>query len=68
MRQLIEASEHISLLGYEEAEDLSTLLDLAEKKIYEVTQGKTSNKFVELKNILGEAWDRLDRLHKSKDE
>ncbi|MFA7252780.1 MAG: replicative DNA helicase [Candidatus Paceibacterota bacterium] len=68
MRQLIEASEHISLLGYEEAEDLSTLLDLAEKKIYEVTQGKTSNKFIELKDVLGEAWERLDKLHKSKDE
>lgn len=68
LRQLIEASEHISLLGYEEAEDLSTLLDLAEKKIYEVTQGKTSNNFVELKDVLGEAWERLDKLHKSKDE
>jgi len=68
MRQLIEASEHISLLGYEEAEDLSTLLDLAEKRIYEVTQSKTSNKFIELKDILGEAWERLDKLHKSKDE
>lgn len=68
MRQLIEASEHISLLGYEEAEDLSTLLDLAEKKIYEVTQGKTSNKFVELKDTLSEAWERLDKLHKNKDE
>ncbi len=68
MRQLIEASEHISLLGYEEAEDLATLLDLAEKKIYEVTQGKTSNKFIELKDVLGEAWERLDKLHKSKDE
>jgi replicative DNA helicase len=68
MRQLIEASEHISLLGYEEAEDISALLDMAEKKIYEVTQGKTSNKFIELKDILGEAWDRLDKLHKSKDE
>ena len=67
MRQLIEASEHISLLGYEEAEDLATLLDLAEKKIYEVTQVKTSNKFIELKDVLGEAWERLDRLHKSKD-
>jgi replicative DNA helicase len=68
MRQLIEASEHISMLGYEEAEDLSTLLDMAEKKIYEVTQGKTSNKFVEIKDILAEAWERLDKLHKSKDE
>lgn len=68
LRQLIEASEHISLLGYEEAEDISTLLDMAEKKIYEVTQGKTSNKFIELKDVLGEAWERLDKLHKSKDE
>lgn len=68
MRQLIEASEHISLLGYDEAEDLSTLLDMAEKKIYEVTQGKTSNKFIELKDVLGEAWERADKLHKSKDE
>jgi replicative DNA helicase len=68
MRKLIEASEHISLLGYEEAEDLSTLLDMAEKKIYEVTQSTTSNKFVEIKDVLGEAWERLDKLHKSKDE
>jgi replicative DNA helicase len=68
MRQLIEASEHISLLGYEEAEDITTLLDMAEKKIYEVTQGKTSNKFIEIKDALGEAWERLDKLHKSKDE
>jgi len=68
MRQLIEASEHISMLGYDEAEDISTLLDMAEKKIYEVTQGKTSNKFIEIKDALGEAWERLDKLHKSKDE
>jgi len=68
MRQLIEASEHISMLGYEEAEDLSTILDIAEKKIYEVTQGKTSNKFIEIKDVLAEAWERLDKLHKSKDE
>jgi replicative DNA helicase len=68
MRKLIEASEHISLLGYEEAEDISSLLDMAEKKIYEVTQGKTSNKFIEIKDALGEAWERLDKLHKSKNE
>jgi replicative DNA helicase len=68
MRQLIEASEQISMMGYDEAEDISALLDQAEKKIYEVTQGKTSNKFVQIKDVLGEAWERLDKLHKSKDE
>jgi replicative DNA helicase len=33
-----------------------------------VTQGKTSNKFIEIKDVLAEAWERLDKLHKSKDE
>jgi replicative DNA helicase len=68
MRQLIEASEHISLLGYEEAEDLSTLLDEAEKRIYEVTQSTTSNKFVEIKDVLPEALERWERLQNSNHE
>lgn len=68
MRKLIEASEHISLLGYEEAEDLPVLLDLAEKKIYEVTQKTSSNKFVEIKDVLPEALERWEKLQKSDHE
>jgi len=68
LRKLIEASEHISLLGYEEAEELSTLLDLAEKKIYDVTQGTTSNKFEEIRDVLPEALERWEKLQKSDHE
>jgi replicative DNA helicase len=68
MRKLIEASEHISLLGYEEAEDLPVLLDLAEKKIFEVTQKTSSNKFVEIKDVLPEALERWEKLQKSDHE
>jgi replicative DNA helicase len=68
MRNLIEAADFISELGYDEAQDLEELLDKAEKKIYEVTESPSLHKFIELKQALGEAWERLDHLHKSKDE
>ncbi|MDP2593666.1 MAG: replicative DNA helicase [bacterium] len=68
MRSLIEASEYISHLGYDEAGDLEELLDKAEKKVYEITNFSGVHKFIELKDTLGEAWERLDRLHRSKGE
>ncbi|MCH7529794.1 replicative DNA helicase [Patescibacteria group bacterium] len=68
MRALIEAADFISELGYDEEEELEEMLDKAEKKVYEVTESPTLHKFVALRETLGEAWDRIDRLHKSKDE
>lgn len=68
MRGLITAADYISELGYDESQELEECLDKAEKRIYEVTESPTLHKFVELKETLGEAWERLDRLHKSKDE
>ena len=68
MRSLIEASEYLGELGYAEAEDLENLMERAEKRIFEVTQRSGVHKFIELKETLGEAWERLDRLHKSGDE
>ena len=65
MRQLIETAEYLGELGYAEAEDLEQLMERAEKRIFEVTQRSGVHKFIELKETLGEAWERLDRLHKS---
>lgn len=65
MRNLIEAAEYLGELGYAEAEDLENLMERAEKRIFEVTQRSGVHKFVEIKDTLGEAWERLDRLHKS---
>ena len=68
MRNLIECSEDISRLGYDEAGELDQILDLAEKRVFDVTNYSSAHKFIELKDTLAEAWERLDRLHKSKDE
>lgn len=69
MRRLIEAAEHIGELGYGESENLEETLESAEHRLYELTQsGANTHKFFELKQMLGEAWERLERLHNSKEE
>lgn len=68
MRNLIAAAERVSELGWSEESDLEELLDKAEKSIFEVTNFSGTHKFIELKDTLAEAWERLDRLHKSRGE
>ncbi|MCW9054781.1 MAG: replicative DNA helicase [Candidatus Pacebacteria bacterium] len=68
MRNLIGAADHISELGYEESNDIEYVLDSAQSKILEVTNSPTLQKFVEIKDTLAEAWERLEHLHRSKDE
>ncbi|MFA6270367.1 MAG: replicative DNA helicase [Candidatus Paceibacterota bacterium] len=66
-RNLIAAADFISSLGYDEAEELEELLDQAQKKIYDVTNIASIHKFVEMKDELAEAWERLDKMHNSGD-
>ncbi len=66
-RNLINAGDFISSIGYEEEQEIDHILDQAQKKIYDVTNISSIHKFVELKEELTEAWDRLDRLHNSTD-
>jgi replicative DNA helicase len=68
MRNLISASEHIAELGFSEETDIEEILDQAEKRIFQVTNLSGSHKFVELKDTLVEAWDRIDHLHKTSGE
>ena len=67
-RRLIDAAEQISEMGFDESKDVDILLDTAEKQIFDITNSSSSSKFVALASTLDEAWERLDRLHKSKDE
>jgi len=67
MRKLIQCSDEICNMGFDEAGDLEVILDQAEKKIFEVTNFSMGHKFVEIKHALGEAYERYERLHHAKD-
>src|SRR3989344_1580936 len=68
MRNLINASEYVGELGFDESGEIYELLDKAEKRIFEVTNFTGTHKFIALKDTLAEAWERIDKLHNTKDE
>ncbi|MBX4216188.1 replicative DNA helicase, partial [Candidatus Parcubacteria bacterium] len=66
LRKLIEAADHIAEMGFKEEQDIEVLLDDAEKRIFNITSGTSGkHKFVAMKYILGDAWERIDKLHKT---
>ena len=68
LRGLIRAADEIAELGFSNPEDIDEALDTAEKKIYQVTQSPSAQKFIPLRHSLGEAFERLNRLHNAQDE
>jgi replicative DNA helicase len=68
LRNLIDAADHISNLGYSEDHEIDDVLDEAEKKIFGISNINLNNKFVPISTTLEEAWERLDRLHNSNEE
>lgn len=66
LRDLIKASYDISQLGYDESQDTENLLDLAEQKIFAISQNSNQQEFRPVKNVLEEAFERLDKLHQEK--
>ncbi len=69
MRELIDASEYISHLGFNEAGELDEIIDQAEKKVFDITQRYSSNQnFKELKPLLHEAFDRFEKLSSAEHE
>ncbi|PID51768.1 MAG: replicative DNA helicase [Candidatus Moraniibacteriota bacterium] len=68
LRKLIATAAEINELGYKESEDIETILDEAEQKIFGISQKSLKQEFTPIKTILGDAFDRLDELHKNKGE
>jgi len=64
LRDLISASHNIALLGYNEEDEIEVILDKAEKNIFSITQRSVTQKFLPIKEALGEAFERVDLLSK----
>jgi len=66
LRRLLNAAAEITELGYKEDEDVENILDESEQKLFGVSQKYLKQAFIPLKDVLGEAFDRIDELHKYK--
>jgi len=66
LRRLISAANDISELGYEETEDVESLLDQAEQRLFGISQKMLKQNFVPLTDMLSQAFERIDELHRER--
>jgi replicative DNA helicase len=64
LRRLIESASTIAAFGYQEEEDVDVLLDRAEQSLFGVSQKYLKQRFIPIKSILPEVFDRIDELHR----
>jgi replicative DNA helicase len=65
-RRLINASQDIASISYDENKSLQELIEEAETRLFEVSQRHVRQDITSLESILGESFDRLDDLHRNK--
>jgi len=64
LRRLLHAASDITELGYKEDDEVDSILDDAEQKLFQISQKYLKQNFVPIKSVLTEAFDRIDELHK----
>ena len=66
LRRLLSAAADITSLGYQEAEDVADVLDKAERSLFGVSQKFLKHAFTPIRDVLTDAFDRIDELHRQK--
>ncbi len=66
LRRLINSAAEITALGYQEADDVAEVLDKAERSLFNVSQKFLKHAFTPIRDVLTDAFDRIDELHRQK--
>ena len=66
LRNLIKVSNELIDLGYAENEEIDSIMDHAEKRIFEISQGKNQKGYSALKDILVESFAEIEKLYNQK--
>ncbi len=63
LRHLIATATDLVGMGYEDAESVDDLLDLAETRIFAISEDKVSRAFIPVKDILKGTFEHIERLY-----
>ena len=66
LRNLINSANELVSLGYDESEDVDKIMDLAEKKIFDLAQKKNTKGYTAIKYVLVESFAKLEELYNRK--
>jgi len=63
LRKLIKAGQDISALGFKENEEIDELIEEAEKSVFSVSRTFLRDRFVHIKDILAQTYEKISDLH-----
>lgn len=66
LRKLINAGNDIASISFEQKDDISVVLGIAESKIYDILQNKTTNDLTHIKEVLAENLANLEEMFQNK--
>lgn len=64
LRRLIESASEIASMGFHEENEVDFILDKAEQSLFSVSQKYLKQNFVPIKELLTDAFERMDELHR----
>ena len=66
LRSLIKYANEMVALGYDETEEVDSIMEIAEKKIFDLSQKKNQRGYTSIKDVLVESFAELERLYNQK--
>jgi replicative DNA helicase len=66
LRKLIRASNEIMGKSYEASDEVTSVIDMAEKSIFDISLNRSTQGFVHIKKILNTNFDKIEELYLNK--
>ena len=65
LRQLIKACEDISAAAFSQTDEVSTILDMAESRIYEIMESRANTELTHIRQAILQSYDNLSLLSRN---
>lgn len=68
LRKLIKVANDILKMGYGQTEEVDTIIEQTEKKVFDVLQDRNARGYSSLKEVLVTAFDTIERMYQNKNK
>lgn len=68
IRKLIKTAQDILRMGYAQTEEVDTIIEQTEKKVFDVLQNRNSKNYASIKEILITAFDNIENMYQNKNK
>lgn len=66
LRALIKAANDVISYGYAETEDVDRIIEMTEKRIFDVLQNRNTKGYASIKDVLVDSFELIEKLYKNK--